>query len=116
LTGDQVVLYIAVAVSGLLVGGLGLLLETFILVLTTAVGGSWLAFKCIGVAIGNYPDEFTIARSIKYGKFDGIPAAFYVYLSLTLVIALAGIYYQYQLWKETKDIENLEAEAGYKKV
>lgn len=102
--------------TGLIVGGLGLLLKNLLLVMTTALGGAWLGFKCIGIAIGNYPDEFTIARSIRYGKFSGIPAIFYVYLSLTLVAAMGGMYYQYQLYKEMKDIENLEAEAGYKKV
>lgn len=98
----------------MIIGGLGMLLENFILVITTAVGGSWLTFKCLGVGIGNYPNEFTIARSIKFGKFDGIPLAFYVYLSLTLLMAIAGIYYQYRLYRETKDIEKLEA--GYKSV
>jgi hypothetical protein len=112
----KVVLYLTIVLMGLLIGGLGLLLKTAILIITTAVGGAWLGFKCIGIAIGNYPDEFTVAKSIRYGKFDGVPIAFYVYMSLTLLTSIGGIVYQYRMYKDSKDIEELEAESGYKRV
>jgi cytochrome bd-type quinol oxidase subunit 2 len=83
-------------------------------VVTTSVSGAWLAVKCLGVMIGNYPNEFTLAKEIKYGRYDSIPNIFYVYLGVTLLLSFGGMFYQYILYKEKKEIDELEENDVYK--
>lgn len=84
--------------------------------ITTSIGGAWLAIKCLGILIGNYPNEFTLAKEIKYGRYDSIPKVFFVYLGITLVMGIAGMFYQYKLYKEKQEADNSDAGDSYKNV
>jgi len=50
-------------------GCLALCFFEHVLVISTAIIGSYLTMRGIGVAAGGYPNEFTIVEDIKNGMF-----------------------------------------------
>ena len=89
------------------------------------MGGAWLTVRCLGEILGKYPNEFTLTKDIAYGRltevemrFTQVPVEFYIYMGLVLLISLAGIFYQFKIYKEMKENDELDKddEDEYKKA
>lgn len=63
--------------------------------------------KAIGMLVGNYPDEFTLAERIKLNQFDSIPSAYYIYLGLMGLIGIAGCVVQFKMTTDITDQSHL---------
>jgi hypothetical protein len=76
--------------GGLGVGGglCGYFGKLYSFIIGTSVYGSYVFVKSIGVMVGNWPEELTLANDIFGGKEDGVPGVYWVYLGL--VVGLAG--------------------------
>jgi len=65
--------------------------------ISSAFGGAYLIVKGAGMLIGNYPDEVFIADRVQLHLFEEIPVAYYVYLSLILVLGVAFLFIQVKI-------------------
>ena len=73
-------------------------------ILASALGGSYLLLKGVGMLLKNYPDELTIVERIQLHQYDQIPAAYFVYLALMLVLAVAGAVVQFKYAVQSDDV------------
>ena len=63
-------------------------------IIGTSVYGSYICIKSIGMMIGNYPEELTLANDIFGGKEDGVPGVYWLYLGLIIVLSGGSIVLQ----------------------
>lgn len=45
----------------------------------------------LGWMIGSFPNELQIAKELKYGTITSVPALFYLYFALIIIVGLIGI-------------------------
>ena len=67
-----------------------------ILILSTAMAGSFLAIAGIGLVAGGYQNPFTIVEEVKQGVYTSINPVFYAYMAGTLVLWALGALVQYR--------------------
>lgn len=80
----------------LICGLLALWFFEHILILATALAGSFLVINAIGLVAGRYQNPFTIAQELENGVIDHIDPVFYAYLAGNLVLFLMGALFQYR--------------------
>ncbi len=71
-------------------GILALFFFDHILILATALGGSFLVINGIGLVAGRYDNPFTIAQKLNKGVIDHIDPVFYAYLAGNIVLFAMG--------------------------
>jgi hypothetical protein len=86
----------------LVCGILALFFFDHILILATAMIGSFLVINGIGQVAGKYPNPFTIADEINEGVIDKIDPVFYAYLAGNLVLFFLGVAFQYRQRRHDK--------------
>jgi hypothetical protein len=82
------------AVLGIAIGCFLQKFKDYVMMLATSLFGSFLIVRPIFGVFGNLPNEFEIAKSIKLGTLHAYPGIFYAYLSVWLIVAILGLYYQ----------------------
>jgi len=90
-------------------------LKEHIIILATSIVGAYACVKMIGTMAGNYPDEATVVRRIEAGEIDGMPWAVWLYLSITVVLAIVGVIVQYKIFAKKKKPEGELPHADYKR-
>jgi len=64
-----------------------------ILIISTAILGSYLVIRGVSLFIGGYPNEFTLISQIKNGNTASLLHwPFYLYLAAILVMSIGGIF------------------------
>ena len=86
----------------LVFGILALFLFDHILILATAMMGSFLFINGIGQVAGRYQNPFTIADQINNGIIDNIDPVFYAYLAGNFVLFALGALFQYRQRRNDK--------------
>lgn len=105
-----VVYYITIITLAIILGIVALWLHDIILILATAVGGSYTCARMIGLMLHNYPDESTIAARINAGEIQSLPVAVYIYISGMLAFAVVGIILQCCIKKKVEEKKANETE------
>lgn len=103
-------IYICLAVAaGLLGGVIAYFVHEHAIIVSTAVGGAYIALKAFSLVLPQdkqFPNEYNIAKQISNGVKD-IPTAFYVYFALVIVLAAVGIFVQYKYKKTDEEKDDL---------
>ena len=84
-------------------GLLTIVLFNHILILATAIIGSFLRCYGVGLVAHHYPNPFTIADLIKHDQLDDIDPLYYAYMGGNLVLFLIGMVVQYRHKKNHPD-------------
>lgn len=87
----------------LILGLLTIVLFDHILILATAITGSFLMCYGVGLVAGHYPNPFTIADLIKNDQIENIDPMYYAYMGSNLILLLVGIAVQYRHKKRNPD-------------
>lgn len=87
-------------------GFLAIIFFDHILILSTAIIGSYLVIRSIGEVAGEYPNEFLLYDLIKSGTIDSVPAVWYAYFAAMLVLGCIGTVFQYRSRKGEDDRKN----------
>lgn len=80
----------------LFMGILALCFFDHILILATALLGSFMAVYGIGLVAGRYTNPFTIVELIKMGQIESIDPVFYAYLAGNILLCVLGCIHQYR--------------------
>ncbi len=80
----------------LVCGLLAFILYDHILILATALFGSFIFCFGIGMVAGRYPNPFTIQELIKNGQLENIDPVYYAYMAGNLVMFALGLLVQYK--------------------
>ena len=91
---------VAVAVA---FGILAIFFFDHIIILSTALLGSFMAIYGLGIVAGRYPNPFTVVDMIRYGQETTIDPVFYAYLVGNLILLAAGLFVQYKHKKNSKN-------------
>jgi len=59
----------------------------------------------IGNMIGNYPNPINVSQDILSGKIDEFPWQVYMYFSLSVVMSIVGLAFQFHMWRKDKKKE-----------
>lgn len=66
-------------------------LKSYITILSTSFCGAYLIIRPFGWWVGNFPNEFTLVKSVKYGIVEEIPNIYYLYVMLIVMLTGIGI-------------------------
>jgi len=97
----EVVLYVGMGLCAVICGVLGFILFDHIVIISTAVIGSYLFIRGISVFGGGFPNEFVIYQMIKSGI--GFTYTFYAYLAAMIVVAVVSFIIQEKFRSENKE-------------
>jgi len=92
--GTPIWFYVTVVVLAVAGGVVACWLHDIILILSTAIGGAYMGIKMIGIMIGNYPDEASIAQKIISGEFTSMPWYDYLYIFGQIAVGIVGVVVQ----------------------
>jgi len=95
--------YVTVIVLAVVMAIVSLWLHDIIIILATGIVGAYVSVKMVGEMTGKFPDEATIARMIKAGKFESMPWEVYVFMVGIVVLAVVGLTIQFCFF--AKDIK-----------
>jgi hypothetical protein len=95
-------LYIVCTICALICGGIAFFIFEDILIIATAVIGSYMSVRALAVFIGGFPNESDVANGI-----SSFSASAYAYLAGILILAALGMCAQYSM-KPKKDEEGYE--------
>lgn len=70
---------------------MGFKLKNTITIFSTSLTGSYMLVRPLGWMIGDYPNEFSLVKEIKYGLISTVPKVMYLYFLLIVVTALVGM-------------------------
>jgi hypothetical protein len=65
----------------------------FIIVATSTIGG-YLIVRAVSLIVGGFPSEYSIGEMIANKQMRNIPASFYIYIGVMLLLNAIGFYYQ----------------------
>lgn len=85
--------------SAIICGLIGMVMTNVIEVVSTAVFGSYIAFRVLGLTLGNYPTSKQLTLYVHEKNYGSIPGMFYFYMIGTVVLAIVGIWYQWRMHK-----------------
>jgi hypothetical protein len=88
---DSTGLWIFAIVTALVCGALALFFVDHVLIVATAIAGSFLFIEGIGVVAGGYQNPFTLAYERSQGITDKIDPVFYAYLAANVVLFGLGM-------------------------
>ncbi len=88
------VLWILMAVFGLVFAILSFFWYNYIVIIATSILGSYFFVRGIALMAGGYPNEFTIFERIRTNTFNGMPGAFWAYMAGMVVACALGILVQ----------------------
>jgi hypothetical protein len=74
-----------------------------VLIISTAISGSYMFVRGISMYAGGYPNEATLETLIKNGLESAIPNTFYAYLAGIVVMMILAMIVQYKTLKAEKD-------------
>ena len=100
LSGYDWVMWVSAVLVGLIFGIVAFFFFEHILILSTAIIGSFLTIRSIGEVVGNYPNEFQIAELIRDGVYNKIPSVYYGYVAGMFVMIVLGMIVQYKMKKK----------------
>ena len=99
------VLWISMAVLGLLFGVLSFFWYMYIVIVCTSIIGSYLFVRGISLFAGGYPNEFTIYERIRDQDMSRVPLTFYLYLAGIIICVGIGIFIQIKIKNRSKEPE-----------
>ena len=80
--GSNNALIISISVIGIVFGVAGIFFHGFVTILASRVIGSYMMIRPLGWFIGEWPNEFTLVKMIKYKIVHDLPIVFYLYAIL----------------------------------
>ena len=99
---DYTTIWVSICIFGGLFGLGSFCVGRFVRIFSTSLIGAYCIIRPFGWIVGNYPNEFTIAKEVSYGKIDKIKPDFYLYFILTIILSILGMYCQYNLYQNYK--------------
>lgn len=102
---QNLLLYIAMAVFGLLLGGLALKLRRPILIVATSYVGAFLATYGVGHFAGGLPSPFDLAGAIDSTASAGaasVPTVWWIYLGAIVLFGTAAAFVQHHVTAKKK--------------
>ena len=101
--GSNNALIISISVIGIVFGVAGIFFHGFVTILASSVIGSYMMIRPLGWFIGEWPNEFTLVKMIKYKIVHDLPIVFYLYAILFTLLAGLGLVVQFnRLQKENR--------------
>jgi len=96
------VLWIMIAVFGIVLGVLSFIWFDYIVIVCTSILGGYLLIRGISLVAGGYPNEFTVYERIKANDLSGVPGTFYAYLAGMVILIAIGIFIQIRIKRRAK--------------
>lgn len=91
------VLWVMIAVFGLVLGILSFVWFDYIVIICTSILGGYLFIRGISLFAGGYPNEFTVYERIRDGDMSAVPGTFYAYLAGIVILIAMGLYAQIRI-------------------
>ena len=96
ISSKEFVLWIMIALLGLIIGILALKFLKTILIIGTSFIGAFMVVRGVSFYIGGYPNEFELYNEIQVGNIDNVPYTFYIYAAFIVILAVIGAIVQYK--------------------
>lgn len=102
---DEIVLWVTVALCAGSMGVMSCFYYRYCVIICTSFIGSYCLIRPLGWILGDFPNELEIAQEIKYGTLTSVPALYYLYFALIIIIGLVGLKFQYSMYLERRKAE-----------
>lgn len=99
---SQATIWVSVILISLAFGLIGFYLKNTITIFSTSLMGGYLLIRPLGWLVGDYPNEFSLVKEIKYGLITSVPKVMYLYFLLICITAIVGIQFQLKHVKSSR--------------